>query len=131
MRVSRGGGAGGPDPPPEKSQNIGFLSNTGQDRATKPAINVGPPSALQRNAIKWRFVGGPMMASSELYLDHPFPSSTKKQLYMFSLGTRCPCTLKQSLLSKITYINTLSDLLSKINILDKIVSLSYLHTCKT
>ena len=30
-----------------------------------------------------------------------------------SLGTRCPCTLKQLLLSKITYINTLSDLLSK------------------
>ena len=32
---------------------------------------------------------------------------------LISLGTRCPCTLKQSLLSKITYINTLSDLLSK------------------
>ena len=31
----------------------------------------------------------------------------------YSLGTRCPCTLKQSLLSKITYINTLSVLLSK------------------
>ena len=32
---------------------------------------------------------------------------------LYSLGTRCPCTLKQLLLSKITYINTLSDLLSK------------------
>ena len=31
MRVFRGGGVRGPDPLPEKSQNIGFLSNTGQD----------------------------------------------------------------------------------------------------
>ena len=43
-------------PPPEKSQKIGFLSNTGPDplknhKATKPAFNVGPPSARQRNAI--------------------------------------------------------------------------------
>ena len=49
------GGTGGPDPP-EKSQNIGFLSNTGPDhlknqKATKPAFNVGPTSARQRNAI--------------------------------------------------------------------------------
>ena len=41
--------------PPEKSQNIGFLSNTGQDplknhKATKPAFNVWPSSARQRNA---------------------------------------------------------------------------------
>ena len=40
MCGSRGGG------PPEKSQNIGFLSNTGQNplknhKATKPAFNVG------------------------------------------------------------------------------------------
>ena len=48
MRGSRGGGEGGPDPPPtEKSQNIGFLSNTGPDplknhKTTKPAFNVGP-----------------------------------------------------------------------------------------
>ena len=45
------GGAGGPDPP-EKSQKIGFLSNTGPDllknhKATKPAFNVGPLSARQ------------------------------------------------------------------------------------
>ena len=37
-------------------KNIGFLSNTGPDplknhKATKPAFNVGPPSARQRNAI--------------------------------------------------------------------------------
>ena len=50
-----GGGAGGPDPP-EISKNIGFLRNTGPNslqnhKATKPAFNVGPSSARQRNAI--------------------------------------------------------------------------------
>ena len=40
-------------------------------------------------------------------------SECVSQQKLYSLGTRCPCTLKQSLLSKITYINTLSDLLSK------------------
>ena len=56
-------------PPPEKSQNIGFRSNTGPDplkngKATKPAFNLGPSSLRQRNEtpFKWRFVGGPMMA---------------------------------------------------------------------
>ena len=43
------GGTGGPEPP-EKSQNIGFLSNTGLDplknhKATKPASNVGSSTA--------------------------------------------------------------------------------------
>ena len=57
MRKSRGGGgAGGPTSPLEKHKNIGFLSNTGPDplknrKATKPAFNVGLPSARQRNAI--------------------------------------------------------------------------------
>ena len=55
------GGTEGPD------TNIGFFSNTGPDtfknhKATKPAFNVGPSSARQRNAFKWRFAGGPMMA---------------------------------------------------------------------
>ena len=50
------GGTGGPDPPPENHKNIGFLCNTGPDplkfhKATKPAFNVGPSSAHQRNAI--------------------------------------------------------------------------------
>ena len=51
MRGSRSGGTGDPDPTPlQKSQNIGFLSNTGPDpvnnhKATKPAFNVGPSSA--------------------------------------------------------------------------------------
>ena len=45
-------GGGVPDtPPPEKSQNIGFLSNTSPDplknhKATKPAFTVGPSSVL-------------------------------------------------------------------------------------
>ena len=49
-------GTGCPDPPPEKSQTLGFLSNTGQDplknhKATNPAFYVGPLSARQRNTI--------------------------------------------------------------------------------
>ena len=53
--------------PPEKSQNIGFLSNTGPDllknhKAFKPVFNVGPSWARQRNAFKLRFAGGPMIA---------------------------------------------------------------------
>ena len=53
-----GGGAGGPDLP-EKSQNIGFLSNTGPDplknhKATKPELNVGPSSA-HHLAGRWWF----------------------------------------------------------------------------
>ena len=51
-----GEGTGGLDPPPEKSQNLGFRSNTGPDplkiyKATKPAFNVKSSSACQRNAI--------------------------------------------------------------------------------
>ena len=57
MRGSRGGGQGVRTPPPLKNhKNIGFLSNTGpypqkNHKATKPAFNVGPPSARQLNAI--------------------------------------------------------------------------------
>ena len=36
---------------------------------TKPAFNVGPLSACQRNAIQWRFVAGPTMARFYWYLD--------------------------------------------------------------
>ena len=50
-----GGGVRGPDPT-EKSQNIGFLSNSCPDhlkiyKATEPAFNVGPSSARQQNTI--------------------------------------------------------------------------------
>ena len=53
-QIQRGDGRSGP--PPEKSQNIGFLSNTGPDplknhKASKPEFNVGPSLARQRNAI--------------------------------------------------------------------------------
>ena len=58
------GGAGGPDPQPE------IL------KTTKPAFNVGPSSARQWNALKWRFAGGPMMARFLWYLD---PLSLKKE----------------------------------------------------
>ena len=48
-------GTGDPEPP-EKSQKCRFLSNTGPDPlATKPAINVGPSSARQRNAMYMAF----------------------------------------------------------------------------
>ena len=45
------GGGGSRPPPPEKSQKIGFFSNTCLDplkihKATKPAFNVGPSSVL-------------------------------------------------------------------------------------
>ena len=55
MGGSRGGG-GGVGPPKITKILVGFLSNTGPDplknhKATKPAINVGPSSARQRNVI--------------------------------------------------------------------------------
>ena len=62
--MGRSRGRQGVGAPPEKSQNIGFLSKTGPDRlnnhkATKPAFNVGPSSASQRNPIYMAgFAGG-------------------------------------------------------------------------
>ena len=55
-RILKCGGGGPNTPPPPEKKNIGFLKNTGSDplenqKATKPAFNVGPPSASQRNAI--------------------------------------------------------------------------------
>ena len=73
-----GGGGGGADPLPhtplENHKAIGFLSYTGADllpnhKGTMPAFNVGPSSARQRNAIKRRCAGGPMMARFQWYLD--------------------------------------------------------------
>ena len=51
-----GGGGQGVGTPLENQKNIRFVSNTGPDplkhhRATKPAFNVGPSSARQRNAL--------------------------------------------------------------------------------
>ena len=56
-RIQSGGQGWDPPPPHLKNhKNIGFLSNTGLDplknhKATKPALNVGPLLAHQRNAI--------------------------------------------------------------------------------
>ena len=55
MYGSREGETGGQDPP-EKSQHIGFLSNTGPDplenhKATKLAFNVLPPAIRHLNGV--------------------------------------------------------------------------------
>ena len=55
-RTKSGAGVGQGSGSPEKSQNIEFLSNIDPDplkiyKSTKPAFNVGPSSACQRNAI--------------------------------------------------------------------------------
>ena len=47
VRIEWGGGGTGAPDPPEKSQKLGFLSNTGPDplknhKATEPAFNAGP-----------------------------------------------------------------------------------------
>ena len=64
MCGSRGGTGGSGPPPPEKNhKNIGFLSKTGQDllknhKTTKPALNIGPSSARQWNAILMVLLAG-------------------------------------------------------------------------
>ena len=61
------GGQGVRTKPPAKLQKYRVFSNARPDplknhKATKPGFNVGPPLACQRNAMKWRFAGGLMMA---------------------------------------------------------------------
>ena len=52
-RIQRGGGTGGPDPPPLKyHKNIGFLSNTGPDPLTNPKAT--KPANIQC----WAIIGG-------------------------------------------------------------------------
>ena len=65
MGGSKGGGAMSPDPP-EKSQNIGFLSNTGPDplknhKATKPTFNVSHHRPASEMAFRWRADDGPLL----------------------------------------------------------------------
>ena len=81
-QMQRGGGHG-VSTPPENSQKIGFLSCTGPDplknhKATKPAFNVGPSSARQRNAIEmafhWQVEDGPFI----VIFGSSISSSTKK-----------------------------------------------------
>ena len=64
MRRSRGG-TGGPDAP-EKSQNIGFLSNIGPDPLKiimLPSQHslLGNHQHSSEMPFKWRFVGWPMI----------------------------------------------------------------------
>ena len=56
--------------PPKYHTNLGFLSNSSPDplnnhKATKPAFNVGPSLARQRNALemafRWRADDGPLL----------------------------------------------------------------------
>ena len=54
-------------PPPENSQNIGFLSKTGLDplenhKATELAFIVVPYRPTSDTPFKWCFAGGPVMA---------------------------------------------------------------------
>ena len=87
MGGSRGGGgeAEGPDPL-EIHKNIGFLCNTGRDtlknnKAAKPAFNVDPSSARQRNTIsmafRWRADDGPFIA---VYASSIPPHQLKKNI---------------------------------------------------
>ena len=71
MGGSREGGTWGRDPP-EKSQNIGFLSKTGLDplgnhKTTKPALNFWPYRPTSETPFKWRFAGRPMIACLKWY----------------------------------------------------------------
>ena len=78
-----------PPPPPQKiTKNIGFLCNTCPDylknhKATKPAFNVGPSSARQRNAIsmafRWRADDVPFKA--EFGSSPPPPQLKKNQIW--------------------------------------------------
>ena len=73
-------GQGCPDPH-EKSQNIGFLSNTGPDplkyhKATKQAFNIGPSSGtLVKTPFRWRARDGPLI----VVIGSSFHASIKKQ----------------------------------------------------
>ena len=48
-----GGGAGVPRNPLKNHKNIEFSGSPENRKATMPALNVGPSSAHQRNAIQW------------------------------------------------------------------------------
>ena len=71
MRGSREGDRG-PEPPSLKYHKKGFLSNTSLDplknhKAAKPAFNVGPSSARQRNAFCWWANGGPHLVALDSF----------------------------------------------------------------
>ena len=75
--------AGGPDPL-ERSQKIGFLSNTGPDplknrKATRPEFDVMPLPNASETPFKWCFVGGSTMARFKWYFDHLSSHQLKKK----------------------------------------------------
>ena len=77
-----GGGGQGVRTPLENHKNIGFLRNTGSDpqnnhKATKPAFNVGPPSARQGNAMQTAFRWRADDGSFIVIFGSSIPSSTK------------------------------------------------------
>ena len=72
--------------PPKNHKNIGFLSNIGPDplkyhKATKTTFNVGPSSALQRNAIlmafRWHAADGPLIVVFGSSLPHQLFKNVK------------------------------------------------------
>ena len=81
MRIQRGGR--GLDPhPPKNHKNVRFLSNTGlYPQIIKPAFNVGPSSARQRNAIlmafHWRVDDGPLIVELGYSFPHQLKNKTK------------------------------------------------------
>ena len=87
-----GGGGGFVHPPSlENYKAIMFLSHIGLDtlknhKATKSVFNVRPSLTRQRNAIQWRFAGGPLMSRFLLYLDpSPFHQLKKNEKMLSKL----------------------------------------------
>ena len=82
--------------PSEKSQNIGFSSNTGPDplknhKATKPAFNVGSLSARQQNVIlmafRWWANDGPLIVFRSTSPHYLKTHTQKRQIWTPSSKT--------------------------------------------
>ena len=76
------GGTGGPDPPPENSQNIRFLCNKGPDpleitKLPSHHLMLGFHRPASETPFKWRFAGGKLMAHLERYSDPLSPHQLK------------------------------------------------------
>ena len=97
MGGSRGGGGGVQTPPPYKLQKYRVSKQywSGSPKnllATKPAFNVEPSSARQRNAIlmafSWWADDGPLIG----VCGYPLPSSTKKNTHKKRFQSWIPLT---------------------------------------
>ena len=93
MCRSRGGDQG-LGLPLKNHKNKGFLSNSGPDplknyKASEPAFNVWPSSALQQNAIlmafRWRADDGPLIVV--FGSSHPSSTNKKKKKNIVKVGT--------------------------------------------